>query len=81
MSLQTVLKEIREKKIAPIYLVLGTEIYLSELFKTELLSQLFEPGDDEFNVTAYDMEETSLSAALAEAETLPFFWRSSLSLY
>lgn len=73
MSLQTVLKEIREKKIAPIYLVLGTEIYLSELFKTELLSQLFEPGDDEFNVTAYDMEETSLSAALAEAETLPFF--------
>lgn len=73
MSLQTVLKEIREKKIAPIYLVLGTEIYLSELFKTELLSQLFDPGDDEFNVTSYDMEETPLSTALAEAETLPFF--------
>ncbi|MGL4697334.1 DNA polymerase III subunit delta [Enterococcus larvae] len=73
MSLQTVLKEIREKKIAPIYLVLGTEIYLSELFKTELLSQLFESGDDEFNVTSYDMEEVSLSVALAEAETLPFF--------
>ncbi|WP_086347731.1 DNA polymerase III subunit delta [Candidatus Enterococcus clewellii] len=73
MSLQTVLKDIREKKIAPVYLVLGTEIYLSELFKTELLSQLFEPGDDEFNVTSYDMEETTLSVALGEAETLPFF--------
>ncbi|MGC6767632.1 DNA polymerase III subunit delta [Enterococcus sp. LJL51] len=73
MSLQTVLKEIRENKIAPVYLVLGTETYLSELFKTELLRQLFQPEDEEFNVTSYDMSETTLSMALAEAETLPFF--------
>ncbi|MBL1229543.1 DNA polymerase III subunit delta [Enterococcus sp. BWB1-3] len=73
MSLQTVLKDVRESKIAPLYLVLGTETYLSELFKLELQNHLFQSGEEEFNITSYDMEEISLSAALAEADTLPFF--------
>ena len=73
MSLQTALKELRENKIAPVYLLLGTETYLSELFRSELQKQVFQTGEDEFNITSYDMEEVPLSVALGEADTLPFF--------
>ena len=34
MELQKALKEVREQKIAPVYLLIGTELYLTELFKT-----------------------------------------------
>ena len=32
MELQKALKEVREQKIAPVYLLIGTELYLTELF-------------------------------------------------
>jgi DNA polymerase-3 subunit delta len=73
MNLQTALKEVHEKKIAPVYLLLGTEAYLMELFKTEIINELLQTADDEFNTFTFDMEETPLSVAVAEAETIPFF--------
>lgn len=73
MELQKALKEVREQKIAPVYLLIGTELYLSELFKTTLMKELLTEEDDQFNFFSFDMEETPLSAAIAEAETIPFF--------
>lgn len=73
MELQKALKEVREQKIAPVYLLIGTELYLTELFKTTLMKELLTEEDDQFNFFSFDMEETPLSAAIAEAETIPFF--------
>ncbi|MGK0550552.1 DNA polymerase III subunit delta [Enterococcus faecalis] len=73
MELQKALKEVREQKIAPVYLLLGTEAYLSQLFQTELMNSLLPADDDAFNFFAFDMEETPISTAVAEAETIPFF--------
>lgn len=55
------------------YLLIGTELYLTELFKTTLMKELLTEEDDQFNFFSFDMEETPLSAAIAEAETIPFF--------
>ncbi|HFR3099712.1 TPA: DNA polymerase III subunit delta [Enterococcus faecalis] len=73
MELQKALKEVREQKIAPVYLLIGTELYLTELFKTTLMKELLTEEDDQFNFFSFDMEETPLSVAIAEAETIPFF--------
>ena len=67
MELQKALKEVREQKIAPVYLLIGTELYLTELFKTTLMKELLTEEDDQFNFFSFDMEETPLSAAIAEA--------------
>ncbi len=40
MELQKALKEVREQKIAPVYLLIGTELYLTELFKTTLMKRM-----------------------------------------
>lgn len=73
MNLQEAMKQIRQQQFASVYLIQGTENYLSELFKTELMSQLIKTEDDQFNYFSFDMEEVPLSVALAEAETIPFF--------
>lgn len=73
MNLQEALKQIRQQQFQSIYLVQGTEAYLAELFKTELMKQLIHTEDDQFNYASFDMEEQPLAAAIEEAETIPFF--------
>ena len=63
------------------YLLIGTELYLTELFKTTLMKELLTEEDDQFNFFSFDMEETPLSAAIAEAETIPFLVIIALSLW
>lgn len=73
MNLQEALKKVRQQQFASVYLIQGTEGYLSELFKTELMDQLIKTEDDQFNYSSFDMEEVPLSVAMEEAETIPFF--------
>ncbi|MBO0469049.1 DNA polymerase III subunit delta [Enterococcus sp. DIV0242_7C1] len=73
MNLQEALQQVRQQQFASVYLVQGTEGYLSELFKTELMNQLIKTEDDQFNYSSFDMEEVPLSVAIEEAETIPFF--------
>ncbi|MCA5012635.1 MULTISPECIES: DNA polymerase III subunit delta [unclassified Enterococcus] len=73
MNLQEALQQVRQQQFASVYLVQGTEGYLSELFKTELMNQLIKTEDDQFNFSSFDMEEVPLSVAIEEAETIPFF--------
>ena len=63
------------------YLLIGTELYLTELFKTTLMKELLTEEDDQFNFFSFDMEETPLSALIAEAETIPFLVIIALSLW
>lgn len=80
MNLQGILKEVREQQFAPVYLLLGTEDYLIELFKTELMNQLLKTEDDQLNFSTFDMNEVPLSVALEEADTIPFFGEYRLVL-
>ncbi|MFD2305840.1 DNA polymerase III subunit delta [Enterococcus termitis] len=73
MNLQEALHQVRQHQFASVYLVQGTEGYLSELFKTELMNQLIKTEDDQFNYSSFDMEDVPLSTAIEEAETIPFF--------
>lgn len=73
MNLQEALKQVRQQQFASVYLIQGTESYLGELFKTELMDQLIKTDDDQFNYSSFDMEEVQLSVAMEEAETIPFF--------
>ena len=55
------------------YLLIGTELYLTELFKTTLMKELLTEEDDQFNFFSFDMEETPLSALIAEAKQFRFW--------
>lgn len=73
MTLQNELAKIRKGKVSSVYLVTGTEQYLSDIFKKTLREQVLQDQDDEMNAIRFDMETTPISLALEEARTLPFF--------
>lgn len=73
MSLQEELKKIKKGQIAPIYLVLGQEQFLRDVFKKELTDYVIKSEDDELNFASFDMNEVTLSLAVEEANTIPFF--------
>lgn len=73
MSLQQELKKIKTGQLAPIYLVLGEERFLSDTFKREITKQIIQTEDDELNFASFDMNDTNLSQAVEEANTIPFF--------
>jgi DNA polymerase III subunit delta len=65
-------KQIKQRKIAPIYLLFGTEAYLINETKQLLLSQILNEEEMDFNFSSYDLEETPIEVALEDAETFPF---------
>lgn len=73
MSLQQQLNKIKNGEIAPIYLVLGQEQFLTDTFKQTITQQVIQNEDDELNFATFDMGETPLSVAVEEANTIPFF--------
>ncbi len=64
-----VITEINQGKLAPVYLVLGTEEALKEKFKTALEKQI----PEELNQVTIDLNEQPLSDGLLEATSVPFF--------
>ncbi|MGG5254988.1 DNA polymerase III subunit delta [Neobacillus sp. SM06] len=65
-------KQIKQKKIAPVYLLYGTELFLMNETKQLIVNTILEEEEKEFNFSAYDLEEISIEEALEDAETLPF---------
>jgi DNA polymerase III subunit delta len=65
-------KQMKQKKIAPIYLLFGTESFLINETKQLLLSQVLNEEEMDFNFFSYDLEETPIEVALEDAETFPF---------
>lgn len=63
--------------MAPVYLVLGEEQVNAEKIKQKLIAN-FPKEEREFNIGIYDMEEVTLSTALADAMSVPFFGEKRL---
>jgi len=66
-------KQIKQKEIAPIYLLYGTESFLINETKQLLLNHILNDEEKDFNFSAYDLEETPIEVVVEDAETFPFF--------
>lgn len=73
MNTQEALQKIREEKLSPIYLVLGTESYLQEQIRKAILEKFSVTDEEDLNYASFDMEESSVNQVLDEAESMPFF--------
>lgn len=65
-------KEIKQKKLQSIYLLLGKEAFLMQETLQLIISASLNDEEKDFNLSIYDMEETSIDTAIEDAETLPF---------
>jgi DNA polymerase III subunit delta len=65
-------KKIKNNQISPIYLLYGTEMFLIEETKREIIHAVLNEEDAEFNLSTYNMQEQSVDTAIEDAETLPF---------
>ncbi|WP_026584567.1 DNA polymerase III subunit delta [Bacillus sp. J33] len=65
-------KQIKAKRFAPIYLLYGTEPYLINETKQLLINNVLSQEEADFNLSSYDLEETTIDTALEDAETFPF---------
>ncbi|WKB36891.1 DNA polymerase III subunit delta [Terrilactibacillus sp. S3-3] len=61
-----------QKPLAPVYLLYGTQSYLIQLLKKNIVAEALTKDERDFNLSRYDMLEVSVEAALEDAETLPF---------
>ena len=73
MTLQQELTKISKGQLAPVYLLVGSEQYLADLFMNTLKEAVLTEIDDEMNFIRFDMEQAPLSLAIEEANTIPFF--------
>ncbi|MGX6962528.1 DNA polymerase III subunit delta [Vagococcus xieshaowenii] len=73
MTLQQELTKISKGQFAPVYLLVGSEQYLADLFMTTLKQAVLTEVDDDMNFIRFDMEQLPLSLAIEEANTIPFF--------
>jgi DNA polymerase III subunit delta len=65
-------KQIKQKQIAPVYLLFGKESFLINETKQLLLDRILKEDEKDFNLSIYDLEETPIEVALEDAETFPF---------
>ncbi|WP_077625028.1 DNA polymerase III subunit delta [Sediminibacillus massiliensis] len=72
MSYFETIKDIRKKKFSPVYLFYGTESYLIQDLKQQLVAKSLNKEDMDTSVLTYDLEETSIQEVIEDAETYPF---------
>ena len=65
-------KDIKKKKLTSTYLLLGKESFLMQETVQLLVDAALVEEEKDFNLSVYDMEETSVEIAIEDAETLPF---------
>lgn len=68
----SIMKSIKSKAFSPIYLLYGTEIFLINEVKQNLMTNVLTNEDMEFNYSTYDLEETPVESVIEDAETYPF---------
>lgn len=71
-------KKIEKKHFAPLYLLYGTENYIINETKQKIVANVLTNEETDFNLSVYDLEETSIEQALEDAETFPFFGEKKL---
>ncbi|MRH43064.1 DNA polymerase III subunit delta [Aquibacillus halophilus] len=67
------LKKIKKKQFSPVYLLYGTESFLIQDLKKQLITYGLMEQDKDTNISSYDLEETPIQDVIADAETYPFF--------
>ncbi|WP_308410487.1 DNA polymerase III subunit delta [Bacillus sp. Marseille-P3661] len=65
-------KKIKNKNIANLYLLYGTEEFLIDETLKLLIQETLEPSEQEFNLSIFDMNDVPVDIAMEDAETLPF---------
>ncbi|MCR2820459.1 DNA polymerase III subunit delta [Lederbergia panacisoli] len=65
--------KIEKKQFSPLYLLYGTESFLINETKQKLVTNVLTEEEMDFNLSIYDMEETTVEEALEDVETFPFF--------
>ncbi|THF75019.1 DNA polymerase III subunit delta [Cohnella fermenti] len=80
MEARKALREIKEGKIKPYYILYGTESFLVQDFTDRLTAKLVEPEHRDLGVIRFGTSESSLDDIIAEAETMPFLVPSKLVL-
>lgn len=72
VKFQQLQEKIVEQKIAPVYLIQGTDVYLLQQAE-QLFIQLVPENQQAMNFARYDMHEQALAVALDDARSIPFF--------
>ncbi|MGG4491790.1 DNA polymerase III subunit delta [Metabacillus idriensis] len=70
--ISNVWKDLKNKQLKPVYLLLGKESYLIQETVQRIIEAALDPSEMDFNLAQYDLTETALEAAVEDAETLPF---------
>lgn len=72
-SIQEELAKIKAGNLSPVYLVQGNERYFIERIRETLFDSTLEEESKDLNFVSFDMEIDTISDALHEASSLPFF--------
>ncbi|MDR6225082.1 DNA polymerase III subunit delta [Desmospora profundinema] len=70
---QQLAQELKQGKIAPLYLFYGTESYLMEETSRWIRQRVLSDEKDEWSQTVMDLEETAIQDVVREVETASFF--------
>jgi DNA polymerase-3 subunit delta len=71
-------KDIKKKKIEPVYCIYGNETYLIQETVSLLKKTIVDEATKDFNFSVYDLEEESIEHAVEDAETFPFMGNQRL---
>lgn len=71
-------KKIEKKQFSSIYVLYGTEQFLINETKQKLMANVLTEEEREFNLSTYDLTETSIETVIEDAETFPFFGERKL---
>lgn len=72
-KIQNEIENIKKGNFQPVYLVLGEEQYFLEQIRENLIEHALDEESMDLNFSTFDMEEQSISDALFEAASFPFF--------
>lgn len=73
MSYLACIEEIKKKNFDRVYYFYGSESFMIEALKQALVEHSMPEGDQETNLSIYDLEEAAIQEVITDAETYPFF--------
>ncbi|WP_168119326.1 DNA polymerase III subunit delta [Paenibacillus sp. HB172176] len=80
MDVKDALKEVKNRKFRPLYVLYGKDRYRLNAFIDTLTEQLFTEEEKELGVIKFDTAETAVEQIVIEAESPPFFVERKLIL-
>ncbi|UFT97834.1 DNA polymerase III subunit delta [Radiobacillus kanasensis] len=78
MTYLDTIKKIKKKQFSPVYLLHGTEAFLMEKVKKQLIKHVMPNEDRDTNISTYDLEEVSIQEVIYDVETYPFLGERKL---